>query len=144
MNAPFSFSNLILFCINSFFFHLYVDTAATLWFTLCSGLDFACRPFRFPFTRDILSDLPKRVRSLLRLRQLQRKSYRMDLNHLDHVTAGHTKKRITITVTLKFEKTPFYFRGCTKLLFKFLPSFLCFVLLNVQNDTYQVKYQHVF
>jgi hypothetical protein len=29
-----------------------------LWFTHCSGLDFACRPFRFSLAEDTLSTLP--------------------------------------------------------------------------------------
>lgn len=39
-----------------------------LWFTYCSGLDFACRPFRFSLTGDTLSILPYLERMLLRLR----------------------------------------------------------------------------
>jgi hypothetical protein len=64
-----------------------------LWFTLHSGLDFACRPFRFSLTGDTLSVLLLwKLGPLLRLRHFKGESYRVDLNHLDCATAGHTEK----------------------------------------------------
>jgi hypothetical protein len=63
-----------------------------LWFTYCSGLDFACRPFGFFLAEDTLSTLLRVERGcVLRLRHLKG-SYRVDFDHLDGATAGRTKK----------------------------------------------------